>query len=170
LRTWSMVGAIALSGALIGGGYSWGLRTSRTPAAPAATAGPSEGDAIQRRLDDLDQRLSMIARLVGTAVQRRDEGSPADNKARVAVSPARAAEKTPSSTIPDDPMRAAASVRARQILERAISARQWSVEDREAWQAERGQIDDGTRMEVIRRLSAAINSGEVQVKTIGPAL
>jgi hypothetical protein len=174
LRRSSIAGGVAAAAALVGAGFAGGVLASRSHASAAPTC-LDDRQAIERRLDSLEDTLATATRLLLTAVQRGDRRDGAGGEIRVATTPpsaeqpaataAGAGDKAGSST---DPTRVAASTAAKQILERALSSHRWGAEERDALREHMGLCDDETRQEIIRRLSAAINSGEVEFKAPGP--
>ena len=172
MRRSSIAGSVVAAAALVGAGFAGGVLLSNRSHASAAAACLGDREAIERRLDSLEDTLGTATRLLLTAAQRSDRRGEAGGELRVATTPtapdqlpAGAGGKAGSST---DPARVAASTRAKEILERALSSHRWGTEERDALREQMGLCDDETRKEIIRRLSAAINSGQVDFKVVGP--
>jgi len=174
LREWS-VSAVVVGVALVGVGFAGGVLASRRT--PPSVACQVDGAAIERRLDQLDMTVSAAVKMAMSVAHRESRvqasgdapavapSKPSDEKASAA-----GASVADEAAGPSSPEQAAASMRAKQVLEHALAVHQWGTQDREAMRVEMGRSDDRTRQEIIRRLSAAINSGEVALSVSGPAL
>jgi hypothetical protein len=159
LRTSLIIGA-ALSAVLVVRGLDARQRARESALTAKALADVSQSlDRVAGTQAALEVRVAGLAAAVGAG--------PAPAPARLPGLPP--APATPTPAAPDDerprsPEVSAASAAALAVVTEAVHAGQWTENDKGRIREALASSDLETRTEVVRQLSAAVNSGKVQMR------
>ncbi|RYZ44073.1 MAG: hypothetical protein EOO71_00960 [Myxococcaceae bacterium] len=147
----------------------------------------SSAQNLEARWERLEERLDLLLaqRQGPAAVQLPGVPAPAavlpaDLDARIEQAVSRALQAQASSAAPredapkpqappvPDARNAAAWARGNEALERALSARRWGEAEARELSASVPALTPQQQMDLLRRLSVAINEGQLKVETRGP--
>lgn len=140
---------------------------------------------LETRLERMEGRLTqLLTQRQGPATALSGAPTPApalptDLDARIEQAVTRALQAQASDAVPrEEPApqeppvpnerNAAAWARGNEVLDRAIGARRWGDEQARELSASVPLLTQQQQMDLLRRLSVAINEGQLKVETLGP--
>src|SRR5262245_16607447 len=114
--------------------------------------------AVQANTEESRQALAQVIRQ--EVRQALADASPEAQRARE--------EAIANAKILNTPENRAAYQSASSVVQTAVAAKRWTVEDKETFRAVFEQLTNDQRMELMNTLAPAINRGEVKVEVMGP--
>jgi hypothetical protein len=154
---WLAMGAVGAVGVAAG----WGLHAparDRTPTAPVEAPARAPAPTVE------GAQLALLFRSI--VREEMERALP-----RAAVPPANVAKETvPAPPPAPTAEQMAARDRGLAIVDGALSARRWTQEDKQQLRSLLPQLDEATRIELVRSLLPAINRQEIKMETQGSPL
>lgn len=173
---WAVLGAAI--GAAIGAMVTYSLSV-----APMLRVQTSEALRQEKQITQLREAIASLERATTAfGYQNATRQQYPDVERAESARPATAISPAPDVTAPDDeaenpkakppptPEQTVKYTQAGTLLEGAISARRWDESNAHQLRMMLGDLEDGHRDEILRRLSVAINEGRLRVEIDGPPL